>query len=417
MRPAAAIIAAGALASLPAVAFAANETRIFDPSFRTLKVQVEDDFFAPPVIDLGDSRHITVTFDRMAEDSDDLRYRLIHCNADWSRSQLVESEYLPSFNDSRIDDYAFSQNTFIHFTNYRITIPNEDMAPMVSGNYLLQVYDEDAPDEVLLQARFSLCEPLAAVSGKADAHTDRGVNDIYQQLSLTVDVGQAGVRDMYNDVTLVVRQNGSDDAMAILRHPQRVEGTTLIYEHLQPLIFRAGNEFLRFETVRADYPGMNVDRVEYVGPGYHAYLRPDRRRADRSYSYDQTQHGRFMVREYNATDADLGADYVTVHFTLQMPELHDARVYIDGELTKGAPADRFGMTYDPSAGAYTAAIPLKQGSYNYRYAVRDSKGEDDIYFIDGDKYETRNEYTVEVYTRRPGDRADRLIGVSTITTY
>ena len=162
---------------------------------------------------------------------------------------------------------------------------------------------------------------------------------------------------------------------------------------------------------------MNVDRVEYVGPGYHAYLRTDRRRADRSYSYDQTQHGRFMVREYNATDADLGADYVTVHFTLQMPELHDARVYIDGELAKGAPADRFRMTYDPGAGAYTAAIPLKQGSYNYRYAVRDSKGEDDIYFIDGDKYETRNEYTVEVYTRRPGDRADRLIGVSTITTY
>lgn len=397
--------------------FADNETHIFDPSFRTLKVQVEDDFFAPPVIDLGGSGHITVTFDRMAEDSDDLRYRLIHCNADWSRSQLVESEYLPSFNDTRIEDYAFSQNTFIHFTNYRITIPNEEMTPTVSGNYLLQVYDEDSPDEVLLQARFSLCEPLAAVSGKADAHTDRGVNDLYQQLSLAVDVGQAGVRDMYNDVTLVVRQNGSDNAMAILRHPQRVEGTTLIYEHLQPLIFRAGNEFLRFETVRADYPGMNVDRVEYVGPAYHAYLRPDRRRADRSYSYDRTQHGRFMVREYNATDADLGADYVTVHFTLQMPELHAAQVYIDGELAKGAPSDRFRMTYDHTAGAYTAAIPLKQGSYNYRYAVRDAKGEEDIYYIDGDKYETRNEYTVEVFTRRPGDRADRLIGVSTITTY
>ena len=34
--------------------------------------------------------------------------------------------------------------------------------------------------------------------------------------------------------------------------------------------------------------------------------------------------------------------------------------------------------------------------------------------IEGNKYETRNLYTVYVYNRRPGERYDRLIGVYTL---
>lgn len=412
-------IAAIAIVAATAAQALADDTatRIADPSFRSLKVQVADDFFAPPVIELGGDRQITVTFDRMREDRDFLRYRLVHCNADWTPSMLVESEYLDSFNDIPIDDYAFSNNTFIHFTNYRIAFPNENVNPLVSGNYLLQVYDESEPENVLLQARFGVCEPVMEISGSADAHTDRGVNSDWQQLTLNVDATQAGVRDLYNDVIVTVEQNIMPDGVVTLRHPQRVEGTQLKYEHLQPLIFRAGNEYHRFETVRADYPGLNVDSVKYVGPGYHAWLRPDRPMRERQYAYDQTQNGRFIVREYNASDSDLGADYVTVHFTLQMPQLIDAEVYIDGELSQGAPGERFRMSYDRDSQAYRAEVPLKQGSYNYRYLVVDPKGERDPYFIDGDKHETRNQYTVKTYHRHPGSRYDRLVGAAVIDAF
>lgn len=410
--------AAVVLAAFTASAAAADTaTKIADPSFRSLKVQVADDFFAPPIIELGGDRRISVTFDRMREDRDFLRYRLLHCNADWTPSMLVESEYLDSFNDIPIEDYAFSSNTFIHFTNYRVTFPTEEARPLVSGNYLMQVYDESDPETTLLQARFSVSEPLMEISGSADAHTDRGVNSDWQQLRLDVDASRAGVRDLYNDVVVTVEQNISPEGAVTLSHPQRVEGTHLIYDHLQPLIFRAGNEYHRFETVRADYPGLNVDSVKYVGPGYHAWLRPDRPMRDRQYAYDQTQNGRFIVREYNATDSDLGADYVTVHFTLEMPQIIDADIYIDGELSQGAPTERFLMSYDTASGAYRAAVPLKQGSYNYRYLVADRKGERDPYFIDGDKYETRNQYTVKTYLRHPGSRYDRLVGSAVIDAF
>lgn len=123
-----------------------------------------------------------------------------------------------------------------------------------------------------------------------------------------------------------------------------------------------------------------------------------------------------MVREYNATDADLGADYVTVHFTLEMPEIIDAEVYVEGEMTLGRYSAQNRMRYDRDRHAYTLEMPLKQGSYNYRYVVKSAAGTDP-YFIDGNKYETRNEYTVKAYVRQPGERADRLVGTTTVTAF
>ena len=402
--------------SVPAVALD-TAPGIFDPTFRTLKIQRSDNFFLPPVISLRGDEALTVNFDRLGEDRDFLCYRLLHCNADWQPSGLVESEYLSGFNDLAIEDYAFSQNTFVHFVNYRIELPAEELRPLVSGNYLLQVYDEQDPGETLLQARFCVSEETVEIMAQADSQTDRGLNGEFQQLDVILDTGQTAIRNPYSDITLTVEQNAIPGTDAVvIRNPQRVQGNRVIYEHLNELIFPAGNEFRRFETVRADYPGMNVDSVRYVGPGYHAYLRRDGPGRDRSYSYDQTQSGRFMVREYNATDADLGADYVTVHFTLEMPEIIDAEVYVEGEMTLGRYSAQNRMRYDRDRHAYTLEMPLKQGSYNYRYVVKSAAGTDP-YFIDGNKYETRNEYTVKAYVRQPGERADRLVGTTTVTAF
>lgn len=415
MRKFLALLAAVSL-SVPADALD-TAPGIFDPTFRTLKIQRSDNFFLPPVISLRGDEALTVNFDRLGEDRDFLRYRLLHCNADWQPSGLVESEYLSGFNDLAIEDYAFSQNTFVHFINYRIELPAEELRPLVSGNYLLQVYDEQDPGETLLQARFCVSEETVEIMAQADSQTDRGLNGEFQQLDVILDTGQTAIRNPYSDITLTVEQNAVPGTDAVvIRNPQCVQGNRVIYEHLNELIFPAGNEFRRFETVRADYPGMNVDSVRYVGPGYHAYLRRDGPGRDRSYSYDQTQSGRFMVREYNATDADLGADYVTVHFTLEMPEIIDGEVYVEGEMTLGRYSAQNRMRYDRDRHAYTLEMPLKQGSYNYRYVVKSAAGTDP-YFIDGNKYETRNEYTVKAYVRQPGERADRLVGTTTVTAF
>ena len=45
-----------------------TETKIFYPDFKTLKIQVADDFLAPPIIHLNSNEQITITFDEISDD-------------------------------------------------------------------------------------------------------------------------------------------------------------------------------------------------------------------------------------------------------------------------------------------------------------------------------------------------------------
>lgn len=389
-----------------------TSVQIFNPKFRTLQVMPNDNFMGMPVVRLGSDDRLIVTFDELGDDYSYLQYRLLHCNADWQPSALVESEYLDGFNVADITDYAFSSNTYVHYVNYRIELPNEDMNPKVSGNYLLQVFRQDNPEDVLLQTRFSVSEHAAAVGGEATSRTDKGLNTEWQQLNLTVSTPGMTVRSPLGDIFLTVNQNGRPDAVRTILRPQRLQGKSLVYEHIPDLIFPAGNEYRRFETVRVNYPGMGVDSVGFSGRNYHAWLVTDQSRVSRPYVYDQTQNGRFKVDEYNSTNPDLGADYVSVHFELHHPEVMNADIYVEGDLVGNRHDDVSRMRYDHSRHSYVLTLPLKQGSYNYQYVAlpKSGHGIGDPGLMEGNKYETRNEYQVYVWLRESGSRADRLIG-------
>lgn len=393
-----------------------TSTRVFDKRFRTLKVQVEDNFMSPPVIRMGTNDRIIINFDEIGEDNSYLEYRLVHCNADWRPSRLIESEYVSGFNSQRIEDYAFSTATFVHYVNYMITFPNDDMQVMHSGNYLLQVYDPDSPEDTLLQARFQVTENSAWTEGVVTSRTDMGHNTEWQQLEFVIDTEGFGKINPWQDIVVEVTQNVREDSRRSIKAPLRVDGNRIVYEHLQDLIFPASNEYRRFESVSNGFPGMHVDSLRYMGSNYHVWLKPDQERATHEYQFDRTQHGRFLVHEYNASDSDIGADYITVHFSLDYPELIDADIYVDGEFTHGRYDDYNRMVFDRQAGVWRAEIPVKQGSYNYQYVVKGRNGSTaNPSPVEGNRYETENEYGVSVYYRPPGARADRLISFANIS--
>lgn len=389
-------------------------TAVFNPDFRTLKVVNPDNFMAIPVIRLNSDDHLLFSFDELADDYSLLEYRILHCNADWTRSSLADAEFLPRFNSAKIDDYGFSSNTFVHYVNYHITIPNDEITPLVSGNYILQVYPESDPDDIILQARFCVSENSAAVTGSASGRTDRVTNDNLQQIEFSVSTPTMQIRDPYTELFVIVEQNSDPNSTRIIRNPLRVSGDKIVYEHNPQLIFPAGNEFRRFETVRLNYPGLNVDSVRFGDNNYIAYVTPSVQRASRQYLFDSTQKGRFIVREANATDSDLGADYVTVCFALNSDQYTNADVYVQGEFSNYSFSDRYKMRYNSAKHRYELEIPLKQGSYNYRFVALPHGQSTFAGFnpIEGDFYETLNEYTVKIFYKTPGARTDRLIAVS-----
>lgn len=397
-----------------------TRTLAIDPRAATLTVHPEGDDMLPPVVSLGSGRAIEVGFDMLSDERLYLRYTLTHCDADWQADALVATEYLNGFNDAEVEEWAYSGATTAAYVHYRIAVPNERMSPTLSGNYLLRVYEDGRPDATLVQARFSLDERAVGVAASVAGVTDIDYLAAHQQLDIAIDGGERlSMEDINNRLIVKVRQNGREDDVRTLLRPQYVDGRGSNggvcghYTHLRPLIFCAGNEYRRFESVSADHPGMNVAEVVYADPYYHFRLDDDAPR--RQYAYDRTQQGRRRVRALNVGDSQLDADYTVVHFTLAMPRLDDADVYIDGDLANRRLDATTRMHYDADAGAYRHAMLLKQGSYNYQYlAVKRGTAVGTTATVEGDFAETANEYRIDVYYRAPGARYDRLLGSLTV---
>ncbi|MDE6811291.1 MAG: DUF5103 domain-containing protein, partial [Muribaculaceae bacterium] len=262
-----------------------TSTRIFNPKFRTIVTALDDNFLNDPVLILDNpDSSISFSFDELSEDRSYLRARLLHCNADWQPSVLSETEYVEGFNQADIEDFGYSANTFVHYVNYHFNIPGEGLRPLVSGNYLLQVYDVDEPDDILLQMRFRVAENAASISASADGRTDRCFNDNLQQLAVAVNTFGDITYNPYSDLFLEVTANSRPDTSRILRAPSRMQQKTIIYDHNPLLIFPAGNEYRRFETVRNDYPGMGIDHTGWEEPMYNAWLKTSYPRNDHQYS-------------------------------------------------------------------------------------------------------------------------------------
>ena len=69
------------------------------------------------------------------------------------------------------------------------------------------------------------------------------------------------------------------------------------------------------------------------------------------------------------------------------------------------------MDYNKEKGIYEKAIMIKQGFANYQYVVADKGGKiDHGNSIDGNFYETENNFFTLVYYKENNQRYDRVIG-------
>jgi hypothetical protein len=76
------------------------------------------------------------------------------------------------------------------------------------------------------------------------------------------------------------------------------------------------------------------------------------------------------------------------------------------------------MTYNYKRKGYQASLFLKQGYYNYLYGlVERGQKSADVSLIEGNHWETLNEYSIYVYYKKPGTNYDQLIASDVILSH
>lgn len=363
-----------------------------------------------PIINFNIDDKIHIKFDNLNISQPRLRYKLFHCNFDWTLSDIPEIDYLEGFNDNPIRDYSFSSNTLVNYIHYNLVFPNSDVRFKVSGNYVLAVYDEYYPEDILLTACFSVVDSKVQIAATVSGNTDIDFNSEHQQLGLDINYKNINVQNPDNDFKIVVRQNIRFDNRIENIKPTYQYSDRMVFEHHRGLIFEGGNEYRRFEIVNSRYGGLGVSRLEYQSPYTTTYINTDKVRANGSRQYDQDQNGKYLIRNTEAIDDDIESDYFLVHFTLEANKSSRSdiaeKVFLDGEFTYGSPIE---MHYDVERSIYHTSVLLKQGAYNYQYL--DNKDYiKSTASIEGNYFNTENAYSVFVYYRPSGRRYDMLVG-------
>ena len=391
-------------------------TNVSDKQIKTLQVKVAGEMFSDPFIELGGENRIEVNFDAFNPGFGRYAYNLAHCNADWTQSNLSPIEYMNGFQGSTIEDFANAMGTTVQYTNYRLLFPNDDVQPKVSGNYALQVYNEDDPSQIVFTACFSIFEPMVSVAATVSGNTDIDTNQSHQQVSFAINNKNFPITYPQTDLKIWVYQNNRRDNAVTGLQPMTILENQISYTNNQNLIFPAGNEYRRFEMVSTRYASQGVESIRYHAPYYHVTLQPDLPRL-LNYSYDQDQNGRFVIRYDEAVDNNTEADYFFVHFSLLWENpLTEGKFYLQGAFTYDDFNEENLLKYNPETHAYECARLLKQGAYNYQYLyVAPGSTVGSTAQAEGNFYETENEYLILVYHRPFGERYDRLIGMQQVS--
>lgn len=398
---------------LPGLAIAQVQ-RIYDENVKTLTVIVDDNPSLPPILQLGKRHTLSIEWDEMSHDYQRYIYHLQHCNADWEPSdEIFESDYMSGLNNQLVEEYEKSFNTTQIYTHYRLRLPSQQLRPILSGNYCLQIFHEDddmREDMPVLEVQFCVYESVASVRTQVSSNTDVDFNKNHQQVTLAVGYGTLSVVDPQRELKVVVFQNRRWDNRVTGLVPNIRNNAGIEFTHNRNLIFPAGSEFHRFEILDVQRTSMGVERMEWFDPYYHATLFPEQ--PQHNYTSIKDQNGVYVLRSSDDIDDATTAEYVVVHFYLQTPRLPGGDVYVCG-LWTGEPfhSDCL-MEYDEIHKQYHAALLLKQGYYSYQYRQHDGA----TARTEGDFYQTENEYSVLVYYRGQGARYDRLVGYSVTNT-
>jgi len=369
----------------------------------------QDSQLDAPVVSLTGGRELMLLFDDLAYDPVLYTAKLIHCNADWTPSQLKDNDFLPTFNEFNIQDYDYSINTRIPYIHYRFQIPQVTK----SGNYLVKVYSGRDESQVIFAKRFMVYEELFTVGAAIVPPSQTAGRRESQQLNVFVNYSNGEVVDVINQVKVLIRQNQRWDNANYLSKPTFLNdiSKTLRYESFDGSnTFRAGNEFrfvdLRF--IRAT--GVNIANVRVETDVVYADAVIDRPRPESVYSQYLDLNGQYLVytNDRPGGNPELESEYVLTTFRLSM-EQNMPSVFLIGSFTQWGKSPESKMSWDPNLKLYQTTLLLKQGWYDYQYGIPD-QNEFDTYSLEGSYFQTENEYEVLVYFRNLGSRYDQLVG-------
>ncbi len=370
-----------------------------------------------PVIRIGGSESLFFIFDDMNAGYKRYQYSIEHRNADWSESNIFQSEFLVGVNSDYVRTHKNSFNTYQKYTNYQIQFPNEQMNIKLAGNYLLKVYLDNDSKPIFTQC-FSVYQPITDVGVMISRYNNPTEKELNQRLQIQVTSGTQNLIEAPDGAKLFLMKNNNWNEGYFVNRPTFSRNNQLTYNDIN-MLFAGGAEYNWFDNKNLEVASLTTESTFRKDSVYHTVLRADFPKYNLPYDDFPDINGNFFIRNNrygNEYAANSEADYAWVYFALENFEDQQGlyEPYVVGAFNKWQIDEDSKLLKDEKTGLWVTELFLKQGYYNYQYVVKNTKtGKIDPNYVSGSFWQAENQYQVLFYYRPWGQRYDVLMGYGT----
>ncbi|MBO6793769.1 MAG: DUF5103 domain-containing protein [Balneolaceae bacterium] len=357
---------------------------------------------SPPIIRLGTSDKLELKFDELSSLSGRYRINITHHNKDWSRSSLADVWVFDNSSETDFGGGTLNSSERPNFYSYSFSFPNRELQFLVSGNYLLHIYDYQSGIEL-----FSL--PFFVTENKGDLQPD--VETIFNAGPYGAAMHELSGKFLYPefvefpqfDLSYTLVQNRYWGSNVFPNETSFTGGDFTTFRTTRNQLFAGYKEFYNLDLRslstqnaqiygidRAEIPQKVILRTDYFN--FSSDLR----------TITETGFGRPLQSQ--------DAAYVEVIFRYETQGAisRNSEIFLLGDFNQWKVSEDFKLDYNSESGFLETSALIKQGIYNYRYVV----------FEDGQIKPLRNletlnqkpqEYAAFVYYQDPQQQYHRLL--------
>jgi hypothetical protein len=381
---------------------------------KSLKYYAENNQAAFPVIDAGSGGYLTIEFDLKATHIPDLAIVFRFCDMNW---KAYDNLFLSNFgkNISRGLDFeklpANVREADYHFKG-KYPDANDYVEFPFSGNWMFYITDTQDTSIVYGYGKFYVVQNVNDIQDTLTNETlESGnyfPNDLGKVFNITTNfiLNNKLFPGQVNSVIII--ENRKIDYPIVINRTFNTDTRLYYWDANRKFSFiardiRPGNEYRQVDlrdinlfnsvNVNAHRDGLEYSRFFKEGPKDH--------------------NGASLIDNFK----DPNSTYLNVYFSISPPDNVYGDVFLVGSFNNWDILPDYRMDYN--GGIFSKTISLKRGVYDYQYVLADYRNGNitnpDWYILEGNSWETVNEYNIFVYYNEPTNGGyDRIIAHSKI---
>jgi hypothetical protein len=350
--------------------------QVYLSNIKTVKLNRFGDPLTYPVLALNSSDLLELNYDDLDGGVKNYYYTLTLCNADWTPAQLSYFDYVKGYSQVRINTYRNSSISLTRYTHYQATLPDRNCQPIKSGNYLLKVFLNGDTSQLAFTKRFLVVDNKLSVAIQVTQPFNQEYFQTHHRFQVQVDTRNFDVRYPQQQIRIEILQNYRWDNKLTLTMPTFTRQELLQYSNENEMLMPAGKEYRWLNLRSFRLLGDRISKQQNTDSSFSLFVKEDQSRLPKQYFFYKDNNGLFINETIETINPFWNADYAKVHFsyrpTNSLPrEAGDLVVF--GELTNYGKDPEATLIYNPQKGVYETDLFLKQGYYDYQYALKEIK--------------------------------------------